>query len=349
MGRRGLTRGLTCGLIRSPTCGLPCGGVWRQADAFALLTSATMYAAGRGIVTISTRHGSALEAWYRDLALGELPSGATTPTTPMTLRAEADPVRLVRFEIIETRIDLDAPPDGVADAYLRLHLLSARLVRPRELNVDGIFSQLGLVAWTDLGAVHPADLDELRAQFRLAGRHLTVHGIDKFPRMTDFVSPSGVRIADSSRVRLGAYLAEGTVVMHEGFVNFNAGTLGPCMVEGRITAGSIVDADSDVGAGSSIMGTLSGGGTHMTTIGKRCLLGANAGTGISLGDDCAVEAGLYITRGTLVTLPDGQVVKAIELSGQPGILFRRHSVRGNVEAVPWKSSTFTGLNPALHD
>jgi 2,3,4,5-tetrahydropyridine-2,6-dicarboxylate N-succinyltransferase len=301
-----------------------------------------MRAAGRGIATIASRDDTTLEVWYPSLALGE-PSAA-----PTALTADRDVERGVRFEITETRIDLDAAPNDAADAYLRLHLLSARLVRPRELNVDGIFGQLAIVAWTDLGAVHPADLDELRARRRLAGRTLTVHGIDKFPRMTDFVSPSGVRIADASRVRLGAYLAEGTVVMHEGFVNFNAGTLGPCMVEGRITAGSVVDADSDIGGGSSIMGTLSGGGTHVTRIGKRCLLGANAGTGISLGDDSAVEAGLYITRGTLVTLPDGTVVKAIELSGQPGVLFRRNSVRGNVEAVPWKSSTFTGLNPALH-
>jgi 2,3,4,5-tetrahydropyridine-2-carboxylate N-succinyltransferase len=177
---------------------------------------------------------------------------------------------------------------------------------------------------------------------------LTVHAIDKFPCMTDFVSPPGIRIADASRVCLGAYLAEGTVVMHEGLINFNAGTLGPCMVEGRITQGSVVDAGADIGAGSSVMGTLSGGGTHMSRIGKRCLLGANAGTGISLGDDSAIEAGLYITRGTLVSLPDGQVVKAIELSGTSGILFRRHSVSGTVEAVPWKSSTYTGLNNALH-
>jgi 2,3,4,5-tetrahydropyridine-2,6-dicarboxylate N-succinyltransferase len=301
-----------------------------------------MHAAGRGIATISARHDAILEVWYRDLALGELPA------RPMALQASADRARLVRFEVTETRIDLDAPPAGAADAYLRLHLLSARLVRPRELNVDGIFGQLELTAWTDAGAVHPADLEGLRTQRRLAGSHMTVHGIDKFPRMTDFVTPAGVRIADASRVRLGAYLAEGTVVMHEGFVNFNAGTLGPCMVEGRISAGCIVGADSDVGGGSSIMGTLSGGGTHVTTIGRRCLLGANAGTGISLGDDCAIEAGLYITRGTLVTLPDGKVVKAVELSGQPGILFRRHSVRGTVEAVPWKSSTFSGLNPVLH-
>jgi 2,3,4,5-tetrahydropyridine-2-carboxylate N-succinyltransferase len=307
-----------------------------------VLASPTMQAAGRGIATISRRHDTTLEVWYRDLSLGELPDD------PFPLAVDGDLERHVRFQIVQTTIDLDEPPAGAADAYLRLHLLSARLVRPRELNVDGIFGQLGLVAWTDLGAVHPADLDELRTQRRLAGRTLTVHGIDKFPRMTDFIAPPGIRIADASRVRLGAYLAEGTVVMHEGFVNFNAGTLGACMVEGRITAGSVVDADSDVGAGSSIMGTLSGGGTHMTTIGKRCLLGANAGTGISLGDDSAVEAGLYITRGTLVTLPDGKVVKAIELSGTPGVLFRRHSVHGNVEAVPWKSGTFTGLNPDLH-
>jgi 2,3,4,5-tetrahydropyridine-2,6-dicarboxylate N-succinyltransferase len=308
-----------------------------------LLDSPVMHALGRGIATISVRHDMILEVWYSDLSLGDLPDGP-----PLALSAAADDERHVRFEVVQTRINLDLPPDGAADAYLRLHLLSARLVRPRELNVDGMFGQLGLVAWTELGAVHPADLDELRLQRRLAGKPLTVHGIDKFPRMTDFVSPPGVRIADASRVRLGAYLAEGTVVMHEGFVNFNAGTLGPAMVEGRITAGSIVDADTDVGAGSSIMGTLSGGGTHMTTIGKRCLLGANAGTGVSLGDDSAVEAGLYVTRGTLVTLPDGKVVKAIELSGVPGILFRRNSVSGAVEAVPWKSSSFTGLNPDLH-
>lgn len=302
-----------------------------------------MQAVGRGVATIATRHEATLEVWYRDLALHELPDAQ-----PLVLAAASDDERHVRFEVTEIAVDLDAPPDGAADAYLRLHLLSARLVRPLELNVDGIFGQLNLVAWTELGAVHPADLDELRCSRRLAGKNLTIHGVDKFPRMTDFVSPPGVRIADASRVRLGAHLAAGTVVMHEGFVNFNAGTLGPSMVEGRITAGSVVDADSDIGAGSSIMGTLSGSGTHVTRIGKRCLLGANAGTGISLGDDSAVEAGLYVTRGTLVTLPDSSVVKAIELSGVPGILFRRHSVRGTVEAVPWKSSTFTGLNPQLH-
>jgi 2,3,4,5-tetrahydropyridine-2,6-dicarboxylate N-succinyltransferase len=305
--------------------------------------SAAMNAAGRGIATISARHGTILEVWYSDLAFGDLPAD------PVVQRADADPERFVWFVPTEAHIELDAPPDGAADAYLRLHLLSARLIRPRELNMYGIFDQLPLTAWTDAGAVHPADLDEVRSQRRRAGRPLTVHGIDRFPRMTDFVTPSGVRIADASRVRLGAYLAPGTVVMHEGFVNFNAGTLGPCMVEGRITAGSVVDADSGIGAGSSITSTLSGGDAHMTTIGKRCLIGANAGTGISLGDDSAVEAGLYITRDTRVTLPDGSVVKAIELSGVPGILFRRHSVHGNVEAVPWKSSTFAGLNPQPHE
>jgi 2,3,4,5-tetrahydropyridine-2,6-dicarboxylate N-succinyltransferase len=316
-----------------------------------------MHADGRGIATISVRHDAVLEVWYSDLALGEMPAGSMAVQAGQVGQAglvgpdgqpDGQAKRFVRLELTETRVDLDAPPDGAADAYLRLHLLSARLVRPHELNMDGIFGQLGLVAWTDLGAVHPADLAEVRASRRLAGLPLTVHAVDKFPRMTDFVCPPGVRIADASRVRLGAYLAEGTVVMHTGFVNFNAGTLGPCMVEGRITAGTIVDADTDLGAGSSIMGTLSGGGTNITRIGKRCLLGANSGTGISLGDDCAVEAGLYVTRGTLVTLPDGEVVKAVELSGMPGILFRRHSVHGNVEAVPWKSGTFTGLNPELH-
>jgi 2,3,4,5-tetrahydropyridine-2,6-dicarboxylate N-succinyltransferase len=302
-----------------------------------------MEAAGRGIATISARYGTVLEVWYSDLTLGELTG------EPLTQRADADPERFVWFVPTEARVELDAPPDGAADAYLRLHLLSARLVRPRELNVHGIFSQLPLTAWTDAGAVHPADLDEVRSRRRRAGRPLTVHSIDKFPRLTDFVTPEGVRIADASRVRLGAYLAPGTVVMHEGFVNYNAGTLGPCIVEGRITAGSVVDADSGIGAGSSIMGMQSGRGTHMTTIGKRCLLGANAGTGISLGDDSAVEAGLYLTAATMVTLPDGSVVKASELSGRPGTLFRRHRVNGNVEAVPWKRGKFRGLNPQLHE
>ena len=301
-----------------------------------------MHGYGRGIATISARHDVVLDVWFRDLSL------AGPPGSPLVPDRDGDEERAVRFEPVDAVIDLDAEPRNAADAYLRLHLLSARLVRPRGLSVEGIFGRLQTVAWTELGSVHPDDLPGLRERRRTAGRPLTVHAIDKFPPMTDFVSPPGIRISDAGRVRLGAHLAEGTVVMHEGLVNYNAGTLGPCMVEGRITQGSVVDAGADIGAGSSIMGTLSGGGTHMSRIGKRCLLGANAGTGISLGDDSAVEAGLYVTRGTLVTLPDGRVVKAIELSGTPGVLFRRNSVTGTVEAVPWKSSTFTGLNDALH-
>jgi 2,3,4,5-tetrahydropyridine-2-carboxylate N-succinyltransferase len=301
-----------------------------------------MHGYGRGIATIATRTDQVLEVWFPHLSLD------AAPDAPLELEREADELRAVRFETVDIAADLDAPPAGAADAYLRLHLLSARLAQPHGLSVEGIFGQLVTVAWTDLGPVHPDDLDAVRTRRRLAGQPLTVHSLDKFPRMTDFVTPSGVRIADASRVRLGAHLAEGTVVMHEGFVNFNAGTLGPAMVEGRVTAGSVVEGGADIGAGSSIMGTLSGGGTHNVRIGKGCLLGANAGTGISLGDDSAVEAGLYITRGTRVTLPDGRVVKAVELSGTPGVLFRRHSVTGAVEAVPWKSSTFAGLNQALH-
>jgi 2,3,4,5-tetrahydropyridine-2-carboxylate N-succinyltransferase len=313
-----------------------------RAEVGTLLACGPVHGYGRGIATISTRHDVVLDVWFPDLSLEGLPESS------LVLGRGGDEERAVRFELVEAVIDLDADPGSAADAYLRLHLLSARLVRPHGLSVEGIFGQLQAVAWTDLGSVHPDDLPELRFRRRVAGRPLTVHAIDKFPRMTDFVSPPGIRIADAGRVRLGAHLAEGTVVMHEGFVNFNAGTLGPCMVEGRITQGSVVDAGADIGAGSSIMGTLSGGGTHVSRIGKRCLLGANAGTGISLGDDSAVEAGLYLTRGTLVTLPDGRIVKAIELSGTPGILFRRHSVSGTVEAVPWKSSAFVGLNDALH-
>ena len=221
-------------------------------------------------------------------------------------------------------------------------------MRPNSISLEGLFGLLTNVAWTQLGPVAADEVVEARLRARAAGTPLQVHGVDKFPRLTDYVIPRGVRIADASRVRLGAHLAEGTVVMHEGFVNFNAGTLGPVMVEGRITAGTVVDADSDIGGGASIQGTLSGGGTHTARIGKRCLLGANAGIGISLGDDSAVEAGLYVTKGTLVTLPDGNVVKAIEISGREGMLLRRNSVTGTVEAVPWKHSSFSGLNPDLH-
>jgi 2,3,4,5-tetrahydropyridine-2,6-dicarboxylate N-succinyltransferase len=301
-----------------------------------------MHAYGAGIATIAARHEAVIEVWYPHFGLDE------SVLAPIELEESEDPRRHVRFEVVRTSIELSSPPRDAADGYLRLHLLSGRVIAPHGLSVEGMFGVLPLVAWTDLGAIHPADLDEVRLHRRLRGRSLVVHGIDKFPRMTDLVSPPGIRVADASRVRLGAHLAEGTVVMHEGFINFNAGTLGSAMIEGRVTQGSVVEADTDIGAGSSIMGTLSGGGTNILRIGKRCLLGANGGTGISLGDDSAVEAGLYVTKGTLVTLPDGRVVKAAELSGTPGILFRRHSVKGNVEAVPWKSSTFKGLNTELH-
>jgi 2,3,4,5-tetrahydropyridine-2-carboxylate N-succinyltransferase len=243
--------------------------------------------------------------------------------------------------------DLQAPPSGTADAYLRLHLLSHRLVRPRTINLDGIFGVLPIVAWTNAGAVAADRVTQTRLHLRRKGQHLTIHGVDRFPRMVDYVVPSGVRIADADRVRLGAYLAPGTVVMHEGFVNFNAGTLGTSMVEGRISAGVVVGDGSDVGGGASIMGTLSGGGSEVVTIGAGCLIGANAGVGLSLGDNCVVEAGLYVTAGSKVTLPDGQVVKARELSGAAGLLFRRNSVTGAIEVVQ-RSGTWGGLNAALH-
>jgi|tagenome__1003787_1003787.scaffolds.fasta_scaffold20372681_2 2,3,4,5-tetrahydropyridine-2-carboxylate N-succinyltransferase len=259
-----------------------------------------------------------------------------------------DDRRGVRLAPVLTVIaDLAQPPDGAADAYLRLHLLSHRLVRPRELNLDGIFGALANVAWTSAGPVDPARLTEVQMRFRADGVPLQVFSLDKFPRMTDYVAPAGVRVADADRVRLGAHLAEGTTVMHEGFVNYNAGTLGHSMVEGRISAGVIVGDGSDVGGGSSIMGTLSGGGSEVISIGERCLLGANAGIGISLGDDCTVEAGLYVTAGTLVTLPDGEVVKARALSGASGLLFRRNSKTGTVEALA-RSGKWAGLNAALH-
>jgi 2,3,4,5-tetrahydropyridine-2-carboxylate N-succinyltransferase len=249
--------------------------------------------------------------------------------------------------VAKTEITLDQPPAGTEDAYLRLHLLSHRLVRPHGLNLDGIFGALPNNAWTSHGPVPVEQVEQVRLRARAAGSHLAVTSVDKFPRMTDYVVPSGVRIGDADRVRLGAHLAEGTTVMHEGFVNFNAGTLGTSMVEGRIVAGVVVDDGSDIGAGASIMGTLSGGGKAVVSIGKRCLLGANGGTGISLGDDCVVEAGLYLTAGTKVTLPDGSVVKARDLSGQPGLLYLRNSVSGAVEARPRQGEAIA-LNEALH-
>ena len=256
---------------------------------------------------------------------------------------------LVQGELVEVTIeDFSVAPASTEEVYLRLHLLSECAMQPNSMNLDGIFSLLQNVAWTSAGPVLPAKVDALRMALVGEAHHLTVFSIDKFPRMVDYVIPPGVRVADADRVRLGAHLAPGTTVMHEGFVNFNAGSLGECMIEGRVTPGVVVGAKSDVGAGSSIMGTLSGGGKQVNAIGERSLLGANAGIGISLGDDSIVEAGLYVTAGTKVRLPDGKVVSARELSGAPGLLFRRNSQTGCVEALPTDSSRWGGINTSLH-
>ncbi|MCX6421236.1 MAG: 2,3,4,5-tetrahydropyridine-2,6-dicarboxylate N-succinyltransferase [Actinobacteria bacterium] len=285
-----------------------------------------------------------LDAWYPEPALGTEP--VDVPRLESSIHV--DEVRGVDVRTIRTEIaDLQAPPVDAADAYLRLHLLSHRLVRPRSINMDGVFGLLTNVAWTSLGPVALENLTAVRLRARARHIQLTVFGVDKFPRMVDYVVPSGVRIADADRVRLGAHLAEGTTVMHEGFVNFNAGTLGNSMVEGRISAGVVVGAGSDIGGGASIMGTLSGGGTQVITVGEGCLIGANAGIGISLGDRCVVEAGTYVTAGARVNLPDGTVAKAADLSGQSDLLFRRNSLSGALEVLP-RTGTWGGLNAALH-
>lgn len=261
----------------------------------------------------------------------------------------AEKVGLIRGEFFEIKIEsIEEKPLSTEDVYLRLHLISERTVKPNEINLDGIFGLLPNVAWTSAGPVFPSKVDELRNLVADEYHHLTVPSIDKFPRMTDYVIPSGVRIADADRVRLGAHLASGTTVMHEGFINFNAGTLGESMVEGRITPGVVVGKNSDIGAGASIMGTLSGGGKNKNAIGERSLLGANAGIGISLGDECIVEAGLYVTAGTKVKTPEGDIVVARELSGKSGLLFRRNSQTGAVEVLPTNSSRWGGLNNTLH-
>jgi 2,3,4,5-tetrahydropyridine-2-carboxylate N-succinyltransferase len=283
-----------------------------------------------------------LDAWFYELGWGE-----TATAIQDSVDDQHHALRGVRVTQASIVIDTDATPLSATDVYLRLHLLSHRLALPRTLNLDGAFGLLTNVAWTNLGPILPESIDQVRWEERCSGRILTVHGVDKFPRMTDYVVPSGVRIADADRVRLGAHLASGTTVMHEGFCNFNAGTLGASMVEGRISAGVVVGNGSDIGGGASIMGTLSGGGKEVVSIGERCLLGANAGIGISLGDDCIVEAGLYVTGGTLVTLPDGEIVKGRTLSGASGLLFRRNSVSGAVEATQ-RSGNWDGLNAALH-
>jgi len=300
------------------------------------------HAWGVGLATIAA-DGTTLDTFYRHLGWGDaVPAG-----TPVESKTVTDERRGVVISPVSIVVDTESAPTSASDVYLRLHLLSHRLAVPRSVNLDGAFGLLANVAWTSLGPVALNQLEDVRYNQLRQGEHLVVHGVDKFPRMTDYVVPSGVRIADASRVRLGAHLASGTTVMHEGFCNFNAGTLGTSMVEGRISAGVVVGNGSDIGGGASIMGTLSGGGKEVVSVGERCLLGANSGLGISLGNDCIIEAGLYVTAGTQVKLPDGTVVKARELSGANGLLFRRNSQTGAVEVVQ-REGSWGGLNAALH-
>ena len=305
----------------------------------------TRAAWGFGLTTYSA-DDTVLDVWFPSPALGEAPDGAAAPTE-LTALAGADELRGVTRTVELIGTDLDAAPTTTQDVWLRLHLLSHRLVQPHGQNLDGVFGLLTNVVWTSAGPCAVEGFELTRARLKAAGQHVTVYGVDKFPRMVDYVVPTGVRVADADRVRLGAHLAPGTTVMHEGFVNFNAGTLGTSMVEGRISGGVVVGDGSDVGGGASIMGTLSGGGTQVISVGERCLLGANAGLGISLGDDCVIEAGLYVTAGTKVALPDGRVVKALELSGQSNILFVRNSQTGAVEARA-RAGQGIELNAALH-
>ncbi|MGB2948116.1 2,3,4,5-tetrahydropyridine-2,6-dicarboxylate N-succinyltransferase [Rhodococcus sp. BGS-1C] len=305
-----------------------------------------------GIANITT-DGVVLDTWFPSPELGEFDEAGTTRLEGSDIPDEfadlvgADAARGVEVVAVRTTIaSVEDKPLDAHDVYLRLHLLSHRLVAPHGVNLDGQFGFLANVVWTNFGPAAVDGFEKVRARLRARGQ-VTVYSIDKFPRMVDYVAPSGVRVADADRVRLGAHLASGTTVMHEGFVNFNAGTLGNSMVEGRISAGVVVGDGSDVGGGASIMGTLSGGGKNVISVGKSCLLGANSGLGISLGDDCVLEAGLYITAGTKVTGPDGTVVKAATLSGKSNLLFRRNSVSGTVEVVPWKG-TGVELNAALH-
>lgn len=303
---------------------------------------------GYGLTTTDSG-GRVLDTWFPEPALGPLPATASAPHELVSLTGSQENAseRGVSLDVAVREIDLDEPPSDAVDAYLRLHLLSHRLVRPRGLNLDGVFGVLANVVWTNVGPCSVEGFERTRLALRRKGGAVQVYGVDKFPRMTDYVLPTGVRIADADRVRLGAHLAPGTTVMHEGFVNYNAGTLGASMVEGRISAGVLVGDGSDVGGGASIMGTLSGGGKEQISIGQRCLIGANAGIGISLGDDCVVEAGTYVTAGSKVMLEDGSVVKASTLSGQDGWQFWRNSVTGALEARP-RARGGVALNDALH-
>ena len=310
---------------------------------------------GFGLATLTgTKEGdggTVLDTWYPAPELGSAPADGEATAALRALEG-VDEVRGVRRVVVRTVLeDLQAAPVDTPDAWLRLHLLSHRLVVPHSINLDGVFGLLTNVVWTSEGPCAVDGFEETRLRLRADGRHVSVFGVDKFPRMTDYVLPTGVRIADADRVRLGAHLASGTTVMHEGFVNFNAGTLGGSMVEGRISAGVVVGEGSDIGGGASIMGTLSGGGKEVISVGRRCLVGANAGIGVSLGDDCVVEAGCYVTAGTKVTIRDmdgkPKVVKASVLSGSDNVLFRRNSVSGAIEAVPWQGEGIE-LNVDLH-
>ncbi|MEU0841985.1 2,3,4,5-tetrahydropyridine-2,6-dicarboxylate N-succinyltransferase [Streptomyces sp. NPDC005962] len=324
----------------------------------AATTTRTTGAVAAGLATL-TEDGTVLDTWFPSPELADAPGPAGTERLDAERTAQLlgetalkalgpDPRRGVEVVAVRTVIaSIDDKPLDAHDVYLRLHLLSHRLVKPHGLSLDGQFGLLANIAWTSLGPVAADQVERARLAARAEGLHLSVTSVDKFPRMTDYVVPAGVRIGDADRVRLGAHLAAGTTVMHEGFVNFNAGTLGTSMVEGRISAGVVVGDGSDIGGGASIMGTLSGGGKQTIAIGERCLLGAEAGLGISLGDDCVVEAGLYVTAGTRVTLPDGKIVKALELSGATNILFRRNSTTGAVEVLP-RTGSWGGLNEALH-
>jgi len=299
-------------------------------------------ASGHGIATISGT--TVLDVWFPNPILGTL---SAEPDKTLTSLVGVDEIRKVKREIISIEIDLALAPQSAADAYLRLHLLSHRLIKPHGAVMDGIFGLLANVVWTSAGPCALDGFEEVRAGLRAKYGHVTVFSVDKFPRMVDYIIPSGVRIADADRVRLGAHLATGTTVMHEGFVNFNAGTLGTSMVEGRISSGVVVGDGSDVGGGASIMGTLSGGGKEVISVGEKCLLGANSGLGISLGNNCVIEAGTYITAAAKVRLPDGEIVKAGQLSGANDLLFRRNSLDGSLEVVA-RTGTWGGLNSILH-
>ena len=297
---------------------------------------------GHGIATLAST--TVLDVWFPAPALGAI---AGAPDSSLQSMVGSDDARGVTRELVSIEIDLAVAPKDARDAYLRLHLLSHRLVKPHSASLDGIFGLLANVVWTSVGPCAVEGFELTRARLKAQHGHVSVISVDKFPRMVDYVVPSGVRIADADRVRLGAHLAPGTTVMHEGFVNFNAGTLGTSMVEGRISSGVVVGDGTDVGGGASIMGTLSGGGKEVISVGEKCLLGANSGLGISLGNNCVIEAGTYITAAAKVKLPDGEVVKAGTLSGANDLLFRRNSLSGGLEVV-MRTGTWGGLNPVLH-